>query len=114
MLLFKKKNPPSLLIFGWHFHSCETGQTGKVSDLESGNHSELSENQESKLKSKTRGLFVILGKYISVIKPGNHSKIKVETSKQTNVDEGTISQGLNRVHVAWRNKKEGIDDGSDA
>ena len=86
------KNPSPLLFFffGWHFHSYETGQTAKVLDLHSENDSELSENQEPKLKSKTRGLF-IFGECISVIKPGNHSKIKIETSKQTHVDEGTIN-----------------------
>ena len=84
-------NPsPVLFLFGWHFHSYETGQTAKILDVESGNDSELSENQESKLKNKTRGL-LILGEGISVIKPGNHSKIKIETSKQARADDGTIS-----------------------
>lgn len=88
--IFLNPSPVLFFFFGWHFHSYETGQTAKVLDLESGNDSELSENQESKLKNKTRGL-LILGEGISVIKPGNHSKIKIETSKQTHVDEGTIS-----------------------
>lgn len=81
---------PLSCFFGWHFNSYETGWTTKVLDLESGNDSELNENQESKLKSKTRGLF-IWGEGISVMKPGNHSKIKIETSKQTHVDEGTVN-----------------------
>lgn len=35
-----------------------------------------------------------------------------QTSKQTHMDEGTINQGLNRVpDVAYRNKRERIDDG---
>lgn len=56
------KNSFSLCLFVVAGTFIVDGQTEKVLDLESGSGSELSGKQESKLKSKIRDLFVILGK----------------------------------------------------